>query len=147
VAVAAGALIGPAQVIARILDYRFMQGFHPLIAARLATLTHPVGACLLMLIGGPAAYIFTVFHGAGNGILTIAKGTLPLALIGPNNYGYLQGVISAPGRVLQAFAPILFGYAIEVMGGSAVWLTSALSLSAFAALMFISAKMGAAKPA
>jgi MFS family permease len=146
VAVAAGALIGPAQVIARLLDYRFMQGFHPLIAARLATLTHPVGACLLMLIGGPAAYVFTVFHGAGNGILTIAKGTLPLALIGPNNYGYLQGIISAPGRVLQAFAPVLFGYAIEVLGGNAVWLTAALSLSAFAALMFISAKTAERKP-
>ncbi len=137
VAVAAGALIGPAQVAARLLDYRFMRGFHPLVSARLATLTHPIGACLLMLIGGPAAYIFTVFHGAGNGIMTIAKGTLPLALIGPNNYGYLQGLISAPGRVLQAFAPILFGFAIEALGARAVWLTSGLMLSAFAVLMVL----------
>jgi MFS family permease len=137
VAVSAGALIGPAQVLARILDYRFMQGFHPLISARVATLSHPIGACLLMVIGGPAAYIFTLFHGAGNGIMTIAKGTLPLALIGPNNYGYIQGLISAPGRVLQAFAPIIFGFAIELMGARAIWLTTALGLSAFAVLMFL----------
>ncbi|MGL4637884.1 MAG: MFS transporter [Beijerinckiaceae bacterium] len=140
VAVSAGALIGFSQVAARILEYRFMQGFHPLISARLAVLSHPIGACLLMLFGGPAAYIFTVFYGAGNGIMTIVKGTLPLALMGPKNYGYVQGLISAPARFLQAFAPILFGYAIEVMGGSAVWITAGLSLSAFVALMFLSAR-------
>jgi MFS family permease len=137
VAIAAGALIGPAQVAARIFEYSFMQGYHPLVAARIATLTHPVGAVLLMLVGGPAAYVFTIFHGTGNGIMTISKGTLPLMLFGPANYGYLQGIISAPGRILQAFAPILFGFALETLGASAIWLTTGLSLMAFLALMVL----------
>jgi MFS family permease len=140
VAVAAGALIGPTQVLARLLDYSFMQKYHPLVTARVATLAHPIGAMLLMIIGGPAAYLFTVFHGAGNGIMTIAKGTLPLVLIGPKNYGYLQGIISAPGRVLQAFAPIIFGYTLEVIGHHAIWLTSGLGLLAFLALMVLNTK-------
>jgi predicted MFS family arabinose efflux permease len=134
VAVAAGALIGPAQVAARLVEFSLLRRFHPLVSSRLATIAHPLGAAVLMLLGAPAAYAFTLLHGAGNGVLTIAKGTLPLALFGPVNYGHLQGIISAPGRVLQAFAPLLFGFALDVMGARAIWLTAGLSLLAFMAL-------------
>jgi len=72
-AIAAGALIGPAQVGARILEFSFLRRFHPLMSARLATLCHPIGAVLLAVFGAPAAAIFVVAHGMGNGVLTIAK--------------------------------------------------------------------------
>jgi MFS family permease len=137
VAIAAAALIGPAQVIARLLDYGFMQKHHPIIAARLASLAHPLGAVILMVFGGPAAYLFTICHGAGAGAMTIAKGTLPLTLIGPVNYGYWQGIISLPGRVLQAFAPIIFGYALETMGYQALWITTMLGLMSFGVLLYL----------
>ncbi|HEY3794888.1 MAG TPA: MFS transporter, partial [Bradyrhizobium sp.] len=78
-AVAAGALIGPAQVLARIVEASFLSRYHPLVSTRLACLTHPIGAAILALAGGGAASVFAIFHGAGNGILTIARGTLPLA--------------------------------------------------------------------
>ncbi len=35
------------------------------------------------MIGAPAAIPFMLLHGGGNGMLTIARGTLPLALFGP----------------------------------------------------------------
>ncbi len=136
-AIAAGALIGPAQVAARLFEFGILSPFHPLLSARLAALTHPVGAAALLMIGGPAAYAFAVLHGAGNGVLTIAKGTLPLAIFGPAGYGLRQGLLNAPARILQAFAPLLFGFALERWGASAVWLTTGISLSAFAALMVI----------
>ncbi|MES2967883.1 MAG: MFS transporter [Pseudomonadota bacterium] len=136
-AIAAGALIGPAQVAARLFEFGILSRFHPLLSARLAALTHPVGAAALLMIGGPAAYAFAVLHGAGNGVLTIAKGTLPLAIFGPAGYGLRQGLLNAPARILQAFAPLLFGFALERWGASAVWLTTGISLSAFAALMVI----------
>ncbi len=139
-AVAAGALIGPAQVGARIMEFALLRRLHPLVSARLATLTHPVGAGVLMLIGGPAAAMFTLLHGAGNGILTIAKGTLPLALFGPAGYGLRQGIISAPARVLQAFAPLIFGFALEHYGANAIWLTFGLGVLAFLALLLLKAK-------
>ena len=82
-AVAIGALIGPAQVAGRLLEFGFLRRLHRLLSARLAALMHPIGAALLVLIGGPAAAMFAVMHGAGNGILTIANGTLPLVLFGP----------------------------------------------------------------
>ena len=82
-AIAAGALIGPAQVAARIVEASFLSRYHPLVSTRLACLTHPIGAAILALAGGGAASVFAIFHGAGNGILTIARGTLPLAIFGP----------------------------------------------------------------
>ena len=121
-AVAMAALVGPAQVAARLLEFGLLRRLHPLLSAQLAAAAHPVGAALLMLVGGPAAAVFTVLHGAGNGILTIAKGTLPLVLFGPAGYGARQGVMMVPARVAQAFAPVLFGMLLDSTGAAALWL-------------------------
>src|SRR5260370_24278032 len=51
-AITAGALIGPAQVAARIIEASFLKRFHPLFSARLSSITHPVGAALLCLGAG-----------------------------------------------------------------------------------------------
>jgi MFS family permease len=139
-AIAAGALIGPAQVGARLIEFGFLRHHHPLVLARVAIMTHPLAVAVLMLIGAPAAYAFTLLHGAGNGVMTIAKGTLPLALFGPAGYGLRQGLLNAPGRVLQAFAPVIFGFALESYGANAVWLTGGLGLTAFAALLVLKAQ-------
>ena len=77
------ALVGPAQVVGRLTEFTLLGRFHPLVPARLAAVAHPIGALCLLAAGSPAAVLFTLLHGAGNGILTIAKGTLPLALFGP----------------------------------------------------------------
>lgn len=134
VAIAAGALIGPAQVAARVLEFSLLKRFHPLASARLAAAAHPVAALCLVSFGGPAAYAFALLHGAGNGILTIAKGTLPLALFGPTGYGARLGWLNAPARVLQAAAPLIFGAALTLWGLNAIWLTAGIGLLATAAL-------------
>jgi MFS family permease len=144
VAVAAGALIGPAQVAARIAEFTLLRRLHPLVSTRIATLTHPVAAGVLLWFGAPGAYAFAFLHGAGNGVLTIAKGTLPLALFGPVGYGLTQGLIGGPGRALQAAAPLLFGFALDRWGVGAVWLTSGLCGLAFLALLLVRASDGKA---
>jgi MFS family permease len=137
-AIAAGALIGPAQVGARILEAGFLSRFHPLVSTRLACVTHPIGAVIVAIFGGAAAAsAFALFHGAGNGILTIARGTLPLAIFGPKDYGYRLGIIGAPARMAQAVAPLAFGLLIDVMGSRVLIVSSALSLAALAALFLI----------
>ena len=90
-----------------------------------------------MVLGGPAAAVFTVLHGAGNGILTIAKGTLPLVLFGPAGYGARQGLMMVPARVAQAFAPVLFGMLLDSAGAAALWLTTLLGLAALGALWLL----------
>lgn len=134
-AVAFGALVGPAQVGARILEFGLLRKVHPLLSARLATLMHPIGAALMALAGAPLAAVFVIFHGAGNGILTIAKGTLPLVLFGPQGYGARQGVLMVPARIAQALAPWLFGVCLDRWGAGALWISSGLGLIAFFSLI------------
>ncbi len=136
-AVAAGALFGPAQVVARVIEASFLSRYHPLLSTRLACLTHPIGAAILAVGGGGASSAFSIFFGLGNGILTIARGTLPLAIFGPKNYGYRLGIIGAPARMAQAAAPLAFGLLIEAMGSRVLIVSSALSLSALLALFML----------
>lgn len=136
-AIAAGALIGPAQVAARALEFGLMRRIHPLVSARAAAAAHPVAAVALIGFGGPAAYVFAILHGAGNGILTIAKGTLPLALFGPAGYGQRIGWLNAPARILQAAAPLVFGAALTLWGAQAIWLTAGIGLLSLLALALL----------
>src|SRR6266481_3241725 len=139
-AVAAGALFGPAQVFARIIEASFLSRYHPLLSTRLACLTHPIGAAILALLGGAASSAFAIFFGLGNGILTIARGTLPLAIFGPQDYGYRLGLIGAPARMAQAISPLAFGFMIDAMGSRILIVSSALSLSALLALLLLGKK-------
>lgn len=136
-AVLVGALVGPAQVAARLVEFGFLRRVHPLLSARLATLMHPLGAALLMVFGTPLAVVFGLLHGAGNGILTIAKGTLPLAIFGTAGYGRRQGVLMVPARVAQALAPWLFGLCLDRWGIGALWVSSMLAVTAFGALLVL----------
>lgn len=135
VAVFVGALIGPAQVAARLLEFGLLRRVNPLISSRIASTLHPVGAALLWVFGAPAAAWFGVLHGAGNGIMTIAKGTLPLALFGERGYGRRQGVLSVPARIAQAAAPWLFGLALDRWGAAAIGLTAGLGVLSLLALL------------
>ena len=139
-AVAAGALIGPAQVAARIFEASFPQPLssrwsRPGWPASPTRSAPPSSA----LVGGGAASVFAVFHGTGNGILTIARGTMPLAIFGPQNYAYRLGIIGAPARMAQAGAPLAFSLLIDVMGSRVLIVSSALSLSALLALFLLRA--------
>jgi hypothetical protein len=117
-----------------LLEFGFLRHLHPLLSARLAALMHPIGASLLLLLGGPAAAAFAVMHGAGNGILTIANGTLPLVLFGPKGYGRRQGMLMVPARLAQASSPWLFGLCLDQWGAGALWVSGAVGLLAFGAL-------------
>ncbi len=135
-------LVGPAQVIGRLLEFGLLRRVHPLLSARLASSAHPLGVLAFAVFGPAAAWLFAGLHGAGNGILTIAKGTLPLVVFGAAGYGQRQGWLMAPARAAQAVAPVLFGMAVTRWEGGALWLTAALSLLAFALLQGMSRWLG-----
>jgi predicted MFS family arabinose efflux permease len=139
-AIAAAALVGPAQVAARLVEFLLLRRGHPLVSARFAAALHPLGAAVLMLLGPPAATAFAVLYGAGNGLLTIARGTVPLAVFGPDGYGERTGLLGAPARAAQAFAPLLFGVLLDAMGVSVVYVSAALCLAALAALFCLQAR-------
>lgn len=134
-------LVGPTQVVARIVDMRFMSNRSPIWATWLSTGLHPVGALFMLLLGPPAALAFGMIHGVGNGLLTISRGALPLALFGAKGYGQLQGWLMAPGRIMQAFTPWWFGLALAHWQGQALWLTTALSVLGLVAVWFLHKRM------
>jgi hypothetical protein len=134
-AVATAALMGPAQVAARLAELMIMRRIHPLVSARIATALHPLGAGALLLLGTAGAPLFVILYGAGNGLLTIARGTVPLALFGPNAYGERTGLLGAPARAAQALAPLLFGFLLGTMGLAALFVSAGLCVAALGALL------------
>jgi predicted MFS family arabinose efflux permease len=141
-AIAAAALVGPAQVAARLVEFLLLRRSHPLVSARFAAALHPLGAAVLVLVGPAGATAFAVLYGAGNGLLTIARGTVPLAVFGPDGYGERTGLLGAPARAAQAFAPLLSGLLLGAMGVSVVYVSAALCLAALAALLCLRARPG-----
>src|SRR5262249_5463968 len=93
--VAIGMLFGPAPVPARIGELAFARNVHPLIVARFAVGMLLVAFGLLALFGLTAvlAALFAILFGMANGLITIARGAVPLALFGAAGYGHLMGRI------------------------------------------------------
>ncbi len=134
VAVGAASLVGVAQVLARLAEAGVLRRWHPLVSAHVAAVLHPIGAAALLWLGAPAAVLFAVFHGAGTGLMTIVKGTLPLALFGAQGFGRRGGWLEAPARVAQAVAPIAFGLSLDRYGFAALWLSFGIAVAGVLAI-------------
>ena len=113
--VAIGALFGPAQVAARIGELVFARNVHPLMVARFAVAMLLAAFALLALFGFsvPVAAVFMVMFGMANGLITIARGAVPLALFGAAGYGALMGRIAGPFLTMQAIAPLVLAFIAE----------------------------------
>jgi hypothetical protein len=143
IAILAASLVGPAQVAARLVEFGFLRRLSPMISARVATGLHPIGAVMLAIFGPVAAIPFVLLHGAGNGMLTIARGTLPLAMFGAAGYGLRRGILGAPARILQGAAPLLFGLVLDRGGPlAALLLSGTLTGLSFLALFILKASTG-----
>jgi hypothetical protein len=105
------ALIGPAQVGSRMLDWKFGRGLSPLASAILGAALLPIS--IAVLLGGVAPIVFAITYGMSNGILTISRGTLPLHVFGPGGYASLLGRLAMPGLIAQAVTPTLIGPVVD----------------------------------
>jgi hypothetical protein len=138
--VAVGALFGPAQVFARICELVFARGIHPLMVARFAVATLLAALALIAVVGlsAPIAAAFAVLFGTANGLITIARGTVPLALFGAAGYGALIGRIAGPSLVLQAIAPLVLAVVAErVSDPAALMMVAVMALIAFGCLALV----------
>jgi hypothetical protein len=139
-AVLIGALFGPSQVAARLCEFMFAGNKHPLVVARFA-LALLVGSFVLAGIFGfsiAIAIAFAVMFGAANGLMTIARGAVPLALFGATGYGRLLGRIAKPFQIMQALAPVILAFVIERGSDAAgLALTGACALIALACFLAI----------
>jgi hypothetical protein len=118
--VAIGILFGPAQVLARICELFFARRLHPLWIARFAVGLLVAAFILLAVFRFSAALaaIFAILYGLANGLLTIARGTVPLALFGAAGYGRLMGRIGGPYLVVQSLAPVVLTFVADRVSGA-----------------------------
>jgi len=131
-ATAAAALLGVAAVTVRFLEFTLLRKLDPLVTTRVATLMHPLGASLLLALGGAGAPLMALGQGAGNGMLTVAKGVLPLRLYGAENYAYRSALLSRPAQFAQIAGPAVYGLALDRSATLALVGSSALCLVMFA---------------
>jgi predicted MFS family arabinose efflux permease len=130
---AAAGLVGIAAVTVRFLEFTVLRKLNPLATTRVATLMHPTGAAALLAAGGHVGgAAMALGQGAGNGMLAVAKGVLPLSLYGERNYAYRSAILGRPALIAQVFGPTVFAMALERSATAAVLGTSVLCLVMFA---------------
>jgi len=139
-AVTLAALIGPAQVASRIGD--IMAGHRIKVTTLGLIAVGLLPAALAIFAGGaftlPAALVFALIYGMSNGLMTIAKGVVPLALFGREGYGLILGTIATPQLVLNALAPTLFAYVLDQTGPrNGLLLALLVSLLSLAAMIHL----------
>jgi hypothetical protein len=133
-------LRGVGQSAARLCEVLFGAGMSPLTLGLLATGVLPLCFIAGLFGGGSllAGGTFALVYGAGNGLLTIARGTQPLVLFDPRSYGVVAGRLTAPSFLLSALAPIVYASIIETFGNAAaLWLSAALASVALACMALL----------
>jgi hypothetical protein len=114
-AVAIAMLLGPMQLCVRLIELLFGQRLHPLLITRLAVATFLIGFAIVLAAGFsiPTTIVFVVLMGAANGVMTIARGVLPLALFGHEGYGRAAGFLGFANLASQAAGPVVLAIVIE----------------------------------
>jgi Major Facilitator Superfamily len=133
-----GALFGPAQVGARLIEFTFGRDLHPLWVVRFALGTLLCAFAMLALLGistGTAA-AFALMFGGANGLVTITRGAVPLALFGASGYGRLMGRLAAPFLLMQSAAPLVMAFVVERASDPAA-LALAAGFASIALICFI----------
>lgn len=127
-AVTMAALAGTVSVAVRGLELVVLRRLPPLMTARVAALMHPIGVGLLLTLGGGWAVALPLGQGAGGGMLSVASGTLPLAVFGPERYGQRSALLQTPARFLQVSGPTAFALLLAWSPRGALVVTSLISL-------------------
>ena len=115
VAVAFGAIVGPAQVGARAIEMAISRFHHPIWTMAVSTISVAVGIGSLWA-GLPILSAALVFYGAGIGLGSIARGTLPLTLFGAESYAEIMGRIARPNLIAQSASPSIGALMMQMLG-------------------------------
>jgi predicted MFS family arabinose efflux permease len=121
-AVWVASLKGHGQFAGRLVEIFFGRNLKAMTIARIAIGVVPVSLVLLFLASGELSQLvaFTLLLGAAQGVITIVRGAVPLALFGAEGYGAVLGVIATPILLVNAFSPAIFALLVDQFG----WQTS-----------------------
>ncbi len=136
-AVFLASLKGFAQVAGRIWEIVLARNLKPLDLGRISIVFLPLSFVVLMLGGASfwTALAFTLLFGVSNGLVTIVRGAVPLALFGAKGYGEVLGILATPYLLLAALSPAAFALIVERWGyGAGEALMLGAGLVAFVAM-------------
>lgn len=142
-AVFMAALIGPSQVASRMGEIMLGRRVTPMQLGLIAFGLLPVAIAVFagLAFSWQGALVFAVLYGASNGLVTIAKGAVPLMLFGPKGYGEVLGIIAAPNLVLNAAAPLLFALLLQAISPQSALLMAGIAALASCLAMFRLARL------
>jgi hypothetical protein len=138
--VTVGALFGPAQVISRLIEFVAARRIHPLNVARFAIglLLAPFAQLAVLGLSVASAAAFAIMFGMANGLITIARGAVPLALFGAVGFGHLVGRIGRAFLAMQAIAPLVLAFVAERGSDAAVLaVVAAFAMVSFCGLALV----------
>lgn len=109
-ALLAGVLVGPFQVVSRAADMLLGQKLNPVYLGILSIASMLLGVLLLMssIISAYTVLIFAVAFGFGQGLTSIVRGAVPLYIFGEHNYGTITGRMNGIRMIMTALAPVSF---------------------------------------
>jgi MFS family permease len=117
-AVWVASLKGVAQFGGRVVEIAFARNLRAITVGRIAVGVLPPSLLLLLVGAGsvPLVVAFTLLMGASQGVITIVRGAVPLALFGARGYGAVLGVIATPVLVVNAASPTAFAWIVDRWG-------------------------------
>lgn len=140
IAVSIGALRGVGQSASRLAEILFGRALDPVALGLIATGLIPIGFVIGLWSGSAvwAGIAFALLYGAGNGLVTIIRGTQPLVLFDPASYGTIVGRLIGPSFYVSALAPALFAFMIERYGAaSALYASTGVAILVFASSVWL----------
>ena len=137
-ALLAATILGPSQVLARILLVALGKIMTPMRVAALSIIAHPLGVLLILLFGVKAILPFVILHGIGVGLNPFIRGSLPLLFFGPERFGQRQGYIMMLSKIVSALSPTLLTLLILRDPQQALIFTMSLGLAAGVLLIWLS---------
>ena len=138
-AVWVASLKGHGQFGGRLVEIFFARNLKAMTVARIAIAVVPAALVLLMLAKGELWLLvaFTLLLGGSQGVITIVRGAVPLALFGAAGYGAVLGVIATPILLVNAFSPAVFALLVDQIG----WQASLYTLLGCAVLTWLAIEL------
>jgi MFS family permease len=137
-ALLAASILGPSQVLARILLVVLERSMSPINIAGVSMMAHPIGVVLILVFGVNGLIPFVILHGISVGLDPFIRGTLPLLFFGPEQFGERQGYIMMLSKIVGAFSPLLLTLIVVINPTVGIITTMSMGLGASALLFWLS---------
>jgi MFS family permease len=136
-----GALIGPMQVLGRVLEFTLLSRRSAATVGSLAMWLLPASLVLLAVLNPQLGVLaaFAFLYGTGNGVMTIVRGSIPAELYGRERYGVINGAMATPVLLAKAAGPLFAAVVLSATDGVLAMILSLAGIAAISAVTFMAA--------